>query len=540
MSAGPVPSGSVATNVAMPWLLLLLVVTGLTGYRYHQAQESAAMDAHMAEHHKAVQLAVELRFLAQERWSNALTYQATRDARYVVRLKQSELETTRKLDELGHLFSTNGEHYDARVPSQAKALLDNYLAVYEGHIWLYSLFIQAIDDGDLGRETKLISLLSDKIRLVRATLDDLATFHIKTEQYVDASQQAMQQQADVVFISLLAALILVGLIFSRYQTLAIVRPLTDLTLAARKVGAGDTAELSRFKGQGEIGELGRSLSQMVDKLQQSHRELSAQKDQIALAYADVEEQVKQRTAELQRRSEELETANKDLEGFSYSVSHDLRAPLRAIDGFIAILREDYGTKLDAEGLRLFGVVSDNARKMGRLIDDILAFSRAGRLELEHASVNMNAMVDEVWKDLAEQRSGRVVEFHRADLPAVTADPRALRQVWQNLLGNALKFSRGHNPARIEVSATSQDKLIWFQVKDNGAGFNAGYADKLFGLFMRLHGMDEFDGTGVGLAIVKRFVQKHGGQVAAEGAVGAGATFRFGLPTVPVQATSEEE
>ena len=540
MNARPLQSGSVATNVAMPWLLLLLIVAGLTGYRYHQAQESAAMDAHIELHHKAVQLALDLRFLAQERWSNALAYQATRDARYVVRLEQSQLETARKLDELTHLFSNNGEHYDARVPSQAQALLDSYQVIHEGVPELYAQLILAIDAGDLGRQMRVTSLLSDKIRLVRATLDDLAAFHIKTEQSVNASQKAMQRQADLVFIGLLGALILAGLGFSRYQTLAIVRPLSDLTLAAREVGAGKTADLSRFKGQGEIGQLGHAFSQMVDKLQQSHRELSAQKDQLALAYADVEGQVKQRTTELQRRSEELETANKDLEGFSYSVSHDLRAPLRAIDGFIAILREDYGAKLDAEGLRLFSVVSDNARKMGHLIDDILAFSRAGRLELEHARVDMNAMVDEVWNDLAGQRGERVIEFHRADLPAVTADPRALRQVWQNLLGNALKFSRDRTPARIEVSAKSQDNLIWFQVKDNGAGFNPDYVDKLFGLFMRLHGMDEFDGTGVGLAIVKRFVSKHGGRVAAEGAVGIGAMFSFGLPTAPVQATSEEE
>jgi PAS domain S-box-containing protein len=245
-------------------------------------------------------------------------------------------------------------------------------------------------------------------------------------------------------------------------------------------------------------------------------------------------------AEVGRRTQELETANADLESFSYSVSHDLRAPLRAIDGFSAILREDYAPQLDAEGLRLFGVVSDNARKMAQLIDDILALSRAGRMDLELAQLDMNGLVDAVWAGLAQQRAGRPVEFHRADLPSVCADRRALQQVWQNLLDNALKFSRHRDPARIEVGAERRHDLIWFEVKDNGAGFNTDYRGKLFGLFQRLHGMDEFAGTGVGLAIVKRFVQKHGGQVAAEGAVNVGARFRFGLPVRPDQALSGKE
>jgi len=531
--------GSVATNVAMPWLLLLVIVCGLTGYRYHQTQEAEAMDARSALHRRAVRLAEDLRFLAQERWSNALAYQATRDARFAARLPQSQSKTSRTLDELQGLFADKGEHYGAGVAEQAGALLENYRVVREGMPGLYAQLIQLVDAGDLGQQTALISLLSDKVRLVRATLDDLAAYHIKVAQLVDARQAAMQGQADGTFLGLLGALMLAGLIFARFQTRAIVRPITELTLAARNLRAGDTADLSRFSGKGEIGELGTAFAQMVAALQQSHGELRAQQEQLALAYAGVERQVRQRTAELQRRTEDLQTANNDLEGFSYSVSHDLRAPLRAIDGFIAILREDYGPKLDAEGLRLFGVVSDNARKMGQLIDDILAFSRAGRHQLEYTMVDMNALVEEVWHGLDEQHGGRAVEFSRSDLPAVSADLRALRQVWQNLLANALKFSRSRDPARIEVSARQDDQTIWYQVKDNGAGFNPEYAGKLFGLFLRLHGMDEFEGTGVGLAIVKRFVQKHGGSVTAEGAVGAGASFSFSLPVSSGEATSAE-
>jgi light-regulated signal transduction histidine kinase (bacteriophytochrome) len=247
----------------------------------------------------------------------------------------------------------------------------------------------------------------------------------------------------------------------------------------------------------------------------------------------LEREVQQRTTELSRRTTELETANHDLENFSYSVSHDLRAPLRAIDGFIAMLLEDHAAQLDDEGRRMFGVVSDNARKMGHLIDDILAFSRAGRLELDPAPVDMHALAQEVWSGLVQSNEGRAIELQLDDLPAAQCDPRALRQVWQNLLGNAIKFTLGRNPAIVSISAAEDDGFIRYQVADNGVGFNSDYAGKLFVLFQRLHGMDEFEGTGVGLAIVKRFIQKHGGQVSGTGILGQGATFNFTLPKQPV-------
>lgn len=524
--------GSVASNVLLPWLLLLLLAFALTGYRFQQSTVAEAMEAHNALHRRAVLLATQLRFMAQERWSNALAYETTRDPQQLVELKKSQIVTGRAIEALEHLFADGDVRHSRDLKNtadQAQALLHGYRAIRVEHIRLYDQFIDAIHAEDVDHQTKLISLLSDKVLLVRAALDDLAAYHIKTEQSVVAEQQAMLRHADQIFFGLLVTLILAGLVLSRFQTLAIVHPLNDLTLAARKIAAGEPADFSQFKGKGEIGELGNAFAQMVSALQETHNELSAQKDQLALAYAEVEDKVKRRTAELSRRSEELEVANKDLEGFSYSVSHDLRAPLRAIDGFIGILKEDYGPTLDAEASRLFGIVGDNARKMGQLIDDILAFSRAGRLELERTHVDMNSLVDEIWLELSAQQTGRVVEFSRGDLPAVFGDPRALRQVWQNLLDNAFKFTRDRNPAQIEVSAHQKDGLIWFSIQDNGAGFNENYGHKLFGLFLRLHGMEEFDGTGVGLAIVKRFVQKHGGEVAAEGQVGAGATFRFSLP-----------
>lgn len=237
---------------------------------------------------------------------------------------------------------------------------------------------------------------------------------------------------------------------------------------------------------------------------------------------ELEQRVMQRTAQLQ-------AAVTDLENFGYSVSHDLRAPLRAIDGFVGILREDYASVLDEEGQRLFQVVSDNAKKMGRLIDDILAFSRAVRSELRLAALDMNDLAQRVWDELEPGRTGRRMEFRLSGLPSAQGDPAALHQVLQNLLDNAIKFTRERENAVIEVGGHREGAENVYFVRDNGTGFDMDYSARLFGLFQRLHGMGEFEGTGVGLAIVKRFIAKHGGRVWAEGKPGKGATFWFTLP-----------
>jgi len=243
----------------------------------------------------------------------------------------------------------------------------------------------------------------------------------------------------------------------------------------------------------------------------------------------LESDVAARTAELLSKTAELELAMKDLESFSYSVSHDLRAPLRAIDGFVQILLDEHAEKLDADGHRMFAIVQDNARKMGHLIDDILAFSRAGRLEMDWQDIDMNNLLQDVWSSIGHAQPGNTTQLDAQPLPSIKGDPRAVRQILVNLLDNAVKFSRTRHPGRVSVSAENAGTMVRFMVRDNGVGFNPDFASKLFVMFQRLHGVNEFEGTGVGLAIVKRFVMKHGGEVHASAKLNEGATFTFTLP-----------
>lgn len=242
-----------------------------------------------------------------------------------------------------------------------------------------------------------------------------------------------------------------------------------------------------------------------------------------------EQAIRELNADLERQAARLQAANQELEAFSYSVSHDLRAPLRAIDGYTRILVQDYEASLDAEGKRICGVISREARRMGQLIDDLLAFSRLGRKEMFTSGIDMKDLVASVFDELLRDQDRSRIELQIAKLPPTKGDRGLMHQVWVNLLSNAIKFTSKKVQAVIEVGGKqNRDENIYY-VRDNGAGFDMEYANKLFGVFQRLHGESEFEGTGVGLAIVQRIIRRHGGRIWAAAEVEKGATFYFALP-----------
>ena len=244
----------------------------------------------------------------------------------------------------------------------------------------------------------------------------------------------------------------------------------------------------------------------------------------------LEQRVTERTVQLEQQAADLAAANSELEAFSYSVSHDLRAPLRAMSGFARIIEQEHGEHMPAEALGYLRRVTENAQAMGNLIDALLQFSRLQRQHMQQASIDMTELVRDCWTALTPARGDRRIKFVLARLPPATGDLQLIRQVWMNLLDNAIKYTSRQTNARVEVSVelTADGSTVTYMVRDNGAGFDMRYAEKIGQVFQRLHHQEEFTGTGIGLALVQRIVQRHGGQLTAVGEPGDGARFGFSL------------
>jgi len=297
----------------------------------------------------------------------------------------------------------------------------------------------------------------------------------------------------------LAAAILMATLLNR----RILRGVDILREHAALLGAGHLEHRVDLPEIQELGELAKTFNRMAEQIMKHQRAVK-------------------------RTNQELLRSNRELESFSYSVSHDLRAPLRAIDGFSLAIVEDYSDRLDDEGRRLLNIIRTNAQRLERLIDDLLAYSRVGRKRLEFVKVNVGKMVRDAFSEQTAALE-EVPSLELGTLPEAFADPTLLRQAFANLLGNAVKFTKDRPSPRIRVSGSANGEEIIYSVEDNGVGFDMRYAGKLFGVFQRLHRADEFEGTGVGLAIVEQIVKRHGGRVWAEAEINRGATFHIALP-----------
>jgi len=307
-----------------------------------------------------------------------------------------------------------------------------------------------------------------------------------------------------------ALLTAIGIFAAWIMSRNITRPLNLLTVAAKEISQGNysSAVSINVYSDDELGDLATAFNMMAAE--------------IFHMWQNLDNKVKERTMQ-------LELVNKELEAFSYSVSHDLRTPLRAINGYSTMLKEDYEEKLDAEGNRIIGNVITNARMMGQLIDDLLAFSRLGKKELVSTMIDMQALATNAVNELLQQDFEKDYRINIGLLPPAEADQGMIKQVLMNLLSNAVKYSSKKPGPEIEIGSRDEETRTVYYVRDNGVGFDMAYADKLFGVFQRLHSQDEFEGTGVGLALVKRIIDKHKGEVWAEGLENIGATFYFSLP-----------
>lgn len=415
---------------------------------------------------------------------------------------------------VGYLARWRIQYSTAKVISQFTQLLGTDAALYIGNA-----------DGSLW--TNLITPVKAPPVFINGTTGQLPSYTNNQNKQVIASVQKIpntQWQVLVEFPSgVLVAqanrflrwisiagiiLLLVALVITRFMSRNITRPLKKLTTATSGIAQGDYSQPVETERNDELGELARSFTIMSAK--------------VIVSQQVLEKKVEERTAQ-------LEAANKELGAFSYSVSHDLRAPLRAIDGYAAMLEEDYANQLDDEAKRMTQNIKNSASKMGQLIDDLIAFSQMGSKEISTKTVDMHKMAERTMQELLLLEPDGKFQVHLQPLPAGRGDENLLQQVWQNLISNALKYSSKTAHPVIEIGAKETNGTQTYYIRDNGAGFDMQYKDKLFGVFQRLHHAKDFTGNGIGLAFVKRIIDKHHGAIYAEAEPGKGATFYFSLP-----------
>lgn len=409
------------------------------------------------------------------------------------------------LDRRGHVLAQHPEK-NANGKFNGKAFMD---AAQAAHVLKGKQSVFEMTDSDHVEKLFAVASLQD------GTGDRLwVSVGIPTETAFAAADRELWRNIGIMACVAVLALAIAYVFAER----AFLRPLHSLMSEARLLAAGkwsERAETSR--GKGELGELSRTFKEMAVTLEKQRADIQA-------INADLEQRVKDRTLE-------LEQASRELEAFSYSVSHDLRAPLRHISGFVDLLRNELGEAVSEKGRRYLNILDDSARQMGQLIDELLVFSKMGRVEMRKAIVNANDLVEETITKLQPEIRDRKIVWEKCSLPELQGDPAMLRQVFVNLISNAIKYSSTRDAARIQIGHEKNEHETIIFVRDNGVGFDMQFADKLFGVFQRLHRADEFEGTGIGLANVRRIIQRHGGRTWAEGKVDQGATFYFSMPII---------
>ena len=433
------------------------------------------------------------------------------------REKRMEQQWYLKYDSLGENLDKIEEEDLILVQALYATLRDLFSVVIAKKGGTQKLIEEGVSQEKIGTATALEARLVAQLLITSHSIINKAS---RLAEKAGAEVAKAQRLATNLTVMLMMIVVITVAISSLLVCRSISKPLDELTKGAEIIGKGDLEYSVGIKSKDEIGQLAAAFNKMTDNL----KKVTASRDDLNREIA-IRRQAEE---EIVRSNAALAATNEELEAFSYSISHDLRTPLRGMDGFSQALLEDYADKLDATGKDYLRRVSAAAQRMAQLIDDMLDLSRVTRREIRREAVNLSATAQSIASELQKAGPERQVKFAIAEGVVANGDSHLLRTALENLLSNAWKFTANHPRATIEFGATQHNGKSAYFVRDNGAGFDMAYAGKLFGAFQRLHGRTEFPGTGIGLATVQRIIHRHGGRVWAEGAVEQGATFYFTL------------
>lgn len=502
--------GFAAISVVMVLLGIYAVAS------FYQIQEKVTREQKKVDRLLLTISQIEASYVQQNlAWSNILIYGKNPDKYhdYLSRFYTSERKTIQLTEQLHDSLQPVPKLY--AESEDFLVILNDLRKFYRTALKIYN---SSIDSPYSTQEflSAITSRPTAKLKRIDAGVRD---YHASMSEKLEQSARTNEIQLVLLTIFSLSVLLILLLWFIDSN---FAKPMSHLMVTARQVARGDLSPRIDKFARGEFGEFGRIFNQMLDNLQLSSAELES-------TIHKLEDQVEERKRvekKLQEESQSLAASNKELESFSYSVSHDLRAPLRSIAGFAQILKEDYQEKIDDAGKNYLSRIQAAGNRMGDIIDDLLELSRVNRRPLNVSSVNLSKLATEILADLKEHEPDRKIEINIEPDVIARADPNLARIVLVNLLGNAWKYSRDKSNACIDFETVSQNGHTNYRVRDNGAGFDMKFAENLFQPFQRLHADDEFEGTGIGLAIVDRILQRHGGFVRAEASPGDGAAFTF--------------
>jgi signal transduction histidine kinase len=447
------------------------------------------------------------------------------EERPLIQANRKTAELVSLLDEAGKSFKES-EH--SRMLSELVSANDSFVRLFE----MYTASVHAGITAEPGivphsdYQKTLYIQVQVKSYILQAAVGGVESWHIRRVDIINSWISLFYS----ISLSILVLFVLVnGIWISKKMSTGVER----LRAGAARLGAGDLAHRVPVIPDDEIADVARGINTVAESLAASFTSIRNLEHEVAQRER-AEEEVRSINAELEERitlrTAELESVNKELQAFAYSVAHDLRAPLRSIDGFTKILLEEYGPAFDAEGRRLLGVIRDSNVKMDTLISNLLDLTKAGQSEITMSPLDMRTLAMESFHACADPAILEGFELDMGMLPEAVADRSMMERVWLNLFSNAVKYSMRSPMPKIEVRGFVEDGRIVYSIRDHGTGFDQKYVGKLFGVFQRLHGESEFPGSGIGLSIVKKIIERHGGSIWAKGEVGDGATFSFSLPT----------